>query len=518
MIYHFEEYELDTAQLELRRNDAVINLEPLTFSLLVYLIENHDRVTTKDDINTHVWGGRIVSEAALSSAVHAARAAIGDSGQAQRLIKTVHGKGFRFVGKVKSAHTDPETPDTPETSSHNKDTVPSRYSIAVLPFDNMSGDPEQDYFADGMCEDIITVLAKISGLVVSARNASFAYKGQSINTAKVGQDLGVRYLLEGSVRRSHETVRITAQLIEAASGAHVWAERYDRKLADIFKLQDEMTREIVSALQINMTLGDTAKLFIGGTQNYKAWENLIRARFLLLQYERSKNLIAKDLLQDAIRLDPDYLAALNLLGVFHYLQVFSGWSSDLKVSLASAKDYAERALAIEPDNPESLRLVALVNISSGHYAEARTFADKALAIAPDYHSVIITSAFVDYYTDNLEAAAAAVERAMRFYPNYNIQFPVLLAWIYFGMKRYDEAYEKAKETLQINPNYFMGSLVLAAICARTDRLEEAEQAIKTACEIYPGLNLDIISKVLPIKNPESLDHILQALRKAGLPK
>jgi TolB-like protein len=234
LLYLFEDYALDTERRELHRGADLVAIEPKVFDLLAHVIENRRRVVSRDDLLAQVWDGRIVSESALASCINAARRAIGDSGEKQRLIKTLPRKGVRFVGKVRE-EPKPAEETSPEASLQKAPLpLPERPSIAALPFTNLSGDKEQEYFSDGITEDIITELSRFSELFVIARNSSFQYKGKSIDVRQVGRELGVRYVLEGSIRRAGDRVRISAQLVDAVTGAHRWAERYDRKLEDAF--------------------------------------------------------------------------------------------------------------------------------------------------------------------------------------------------------------------------------------------------------------------------------------------
>jgi TolB-like protein len=248
MLFLFDNFSVDTARRELRRDGEPRAIEPQVFDLLEYLIRNRDHVVTRDDLLVGVWNGRIVSESTLGSRINAARIAIGDNGEDQRLIRTITRKGLRFVGTVHEQEVGARL-GAVATQSSNLLTLPDRPSIAVLPLTNLSGDTEQDYFADGISEDIITALSKLRWFFVIARNSSFIYKGKAVDTRQVGRELGVRYVLEGSVRKSGSRVRISAQLIDAETGKHFWAERYDRDLIDIFALQDEITKNVVAAIE-----------------------------------------------------------------------------------------------------------------------------------------------------------------------------------------------------------------------------------------------------------------------------
>ena len=249
LLYHFSDFVLDSSRRELRRGEELIAIEPQVFDLLEFLIRARERVVGRDELFDTVWRGRIVSDATLSSRVNTVRMAIGDSGEAQRLVRTLPRKGIRFVGEVR------EAPDSPaSTPAHPA--RPERPSIAVLPFTNMSGDTEQDFFADGMAEGIITALSRCSGLFVIARNSSFPYKGKPVDIREVGRELGVAYVLEGSIRRGGNRLRITGQLIDADSGRHLWTDRFDGDLSDVFDLQDRITESVVAAIEPTVQLAE----------------------------------------------------------------------------------------------------------------------------------------------------------------------------------------------------------------------------------------------------------------------
>ena len=275
MLYLFEDFVLDSDRRELRRGGELLSVEPQVFDLLQYLIRNRDRVVSKDDLMNAVWQGRIVSDATLSSRINAARSALHDNGEEQRLIRTILRKGIRFVGAVRE-EDGAEAMVAVEQPKPGLG-LPDRPSIAVLPFVNMSGDPEQDYFADGMVEDIITGLSRIKWLFVIARNSSFSYKGRAVDVKQVGRDLGVRYVLEGSVRKAGNRVRISGQLIEAEDGRHLWAERYDRDLTDVFALQDEITINVVAAIEPNLRRAEIERVRRKRPDNFDAYDLLLRA-------------------------------------------------------------------------------------------------------------------------------------------------------------------------------------------------------------------------------------------------
>src|SRR5215813_6338168 len=286
VIYRFADAELDTERYELRCHGAAKRVEPQVFDLLRYLVENRERTVTKEELFKAIWQERIVSESALSSRIKAARQAVSDTGSEQRIIRTLHGRGFRFVAEVEIGNGERRAPD--------RSAVQPGASIAVLPFVNMSGDPEQEYFSDGISEDLITDLSRISGLFVPARNSTFGYKGVAVKLQQVCQELGVRHLLEGSVRKAGGRVRIVAQLIDGETGGHLWAERYDRDLTDVFAVQDEITHRIVESLRVKLLPSER-----------KAIEK-VPAEELPPAQMRSSLEIARRMFLRAIELDPNY--------------------------------------------------------------------------------------------------------------------------------------------------------------------------------------------------------------------
>ena len=292
-----------------------VALEPQVFDLLVHLIRNRDRVVSKDDLLGAVWGGRIVSESTLTSRINAARKAVGDSGEAQRLIRTLPRKGIRFVGEVTDA-----APAEPPPQHVPQD----RPSIAVLPFDNLSDDREQDYFADGMVEEIITGLSRIKWLFVISRNSTFIYKGKPIDVKTVGRELGVRYVLEGSVRRSGNRVRVSGQLIETETAAHVWADRYDGTLGDIFALQDEMTMSVIGAVEPTLRKAEVERARRKRPDNLDAYDLYLRALPFASTAMPENADRALHLLEEAIRLEPDYAAVHGFIAWCHEQRYLRG--------------------------------------------------------------------------------------------------------------------------------------------------------------------------------------------------
>jgi TolB-like protein len=381
LLYFFENYVLDTERRELRRGADAISLQPQVFDLLAYLIRNRERVVSKDDLIAGIWGGRIVSESALTTRINAARAAIGDSGAEQRSIKTLSRKGVRFVANVReqqvleadaAAAIQPGLP------------LPDMPSIAVLPFQDMSGDPGQDYFADGVVDEIITALSRFRQLFVIARNSSFTYKGRSVDVKQIGRELGVRYVLEGSVRKAASRVRITAQLIDAIRGTHLWADRIDGTFDDIFDLQDQVTENVVGSIAPKIEQAEIERTKHKPTDSLDAYDCYLRAMMFFHRWTGESINDALRLFCRAIELDPGFASAHGLAAWCYVRRKLSGWMEDPAREMVELERLARRASELAGDDAVALFSAgwALVQTSSDAEAGAAMI-DRALTVNPN---------------------------------------------------------------------------------------------------------------------------------------
>ncbi len=510
MRYLFDDFELDCDALELRQNGDVVGVEPKVLALLIHLIEQRERVVSKQDLVDAVWDGRFVSDAAVSSGVKSARRVLGDDGHQQRFIKTVHGKGFRFVGELtepsmEAGATAPEKPSS---------------SIAVLPFTNMSADPDQAYFADGLCEDIITMLAKIPGLAVAARNSSFVYRDRAVDVREVGQRLNVATILEGSVRRAGDQLRVTGQLIDASTGEHLWAERYDRKVEDIFALQDDMTREIVSALQVSLSkgMGDKALHIGGGTKSFEAWEHATRARYAMFSNDRHDIRSALVLADLAIGLDPDYPAAYTCLAFAHWKEIINGWSDAPAESARAATEAAKKAHELDSDDSDTLVILAYLGVIASRHTDAKQYAKRALERSPSDPTVLGCAAYVDLYS---EVGERAPELARRGFVEAGYQgafYLAIEAAAHYINRNYEKAVEVAKETLELDASYAAANLTIALTHIENGRTEEAQSWIANALRTDPSMRISTFSQASDYADAETVRRIEKGLRSAGLPE
>jgi adenylate cyclase len=393
--------------------------------------------------------------------------------------------------------------------------LPVKPSIAVLPFDNLSGDPEQQYFSDGIAEDIITDLSKVSGLFVIARNSSFTYRGRAVKVQEASRELGVRYVLEGSVRRAGNRVRIAAQLIDGTTGGHLWAERYDRDLTDIFAVQDEVTREIVSVLAVKLTKGERRRIERRGTDNLEAYDYYLRGRELQLRRSREGNEEARPLLERAIELDPQFARAYSVLAGVHTIDYVNQWRDPPEESLRRAQELAQRAVELDDDEPEAHVVLGLVTMRQHDRAMAE--ARRALALDPNLawaHSLL---GQVLYYSGRPQDAIEPLTTAMRLDPNDQDPFLHYLAMAYFGVGRYEEAAANLKRRIVRKPDTDMSRVLLAACYGHLGRVEEAQAQWREVMRINPDYSLEHRRRVLPYKEPADFERIADGLRKAGLP-
>jgi TolB-like protein len=523
--YLFEEYAFDTDRRELHRGADVVSVAPQVFDLLDYLIRNRERVVSKDDLINAIWNGRIVSDAALTTRLNAARSAIGDSGEEQRLIKTLPRKGFRFVGAVRevqrpasAAVTDNEV-DAPRPAL----TLPDKPSIAILPFANLSSDPEQDYFADGMVDDIITALSHFRQLFVIARNSSFTYKGRAVDVKQVGRELGVRYVLEGSVRKAANRVRITGQLVDTATGAHLWADRFDGGLGDIFDLQDQVTESVVGAIAPAMEKAEIERAKRTPTESLDAYALYLRglARFYQLA-NRQANAEALRLFNSAIELDPDFASAYGRAAHCYAYARANGWISITANEIAEVTRLAQRAVELGKDDAIALAAAgwALAFVVRDLEVGAALI-DRALVLNSNLAQAWSFGGWVKNWLGEPEAAIERFARAMRLSP----LDPSLLrmqsgtAHAHFFLGRYDEAASWAAVALQENPDYQPGLRIAAASNAMAGRPEQAHKAVARLRLLNPTLRVSTLKDVLgPFRRAEDLLRYEEGLRQAGLPE
>ena len=395
--------------------------------------------------------------------------------------------------------------------------TPDKPSIAVLAFTNMSGDPEQEYFSDGISEDIITDLSKVSELQVIARNSSFTYKGKPVDVKQVGRELGVRYVLEGSVRKAGNRVRVTGQLIDAASGVHIWADRFDRDLTDIFAVQDELTQEIISALKIKLSAPEKARISGGGTKNVDAHDFFLRGRELVIGNKRDREMFAEAnvYLRRAIDLDPNYAGPYAALGWAYIMDYQNRWSDSPETSLDQAERLIDAAIAKDDNDPFVHYVAALLGLWKKDYERWAHEADRALSLNPNYGHAHLARGLVHVYSGEPVKGIAYIEHAMRLDPAQQ-QYRHFLGTAYLVAGNYETAAAILKERVAITPTTDLSRALLASALGHLGRAEEARQIWRELKEINPRYSYADHFGRLPFRNPADADKFTDGLRKAGL--
>src|SRR5438552_48664 len=395
--------------------------------------------------------------------------------------------------------------------------VPQKPSIAVLPFTNMSGDAEQEYFSDGMTEDLITDLSKISALFVIARNSSFAYKGRSVKVQEIGRDLGVRFVLEGSIRKAGNRVRITAQLIDAGSGGHLWAERFDRELTDIFATQDEVVEKIVAALAVNLTQGEAQRLRRRGTASVEAYETWLRARELLSRSMREAIAQAKAMYRRAIEIDPNFAAPHAGLSLATISEYVSDWAADPEEALDEAERWARRALELDDQEPVSHMALGNVMLWRRNHEGALAEFGRMIALDPNFAQGHSATGLALMYAGRAAEALEAFAIAKRLDPHSPSIVLHFVAQANFSLGRYEAAAEHLLERIARTPATDSSRMLLAACYGHRSRVDEARAAWAGLMKVNPDFSLAQRARVLPYKEPRDFQRIAEGLAKAGLP-
>ena len=393
----------------------------------------------------------------------------------------------------------------------------SKASIAVLPFQNMSADPEQEHFADGLAEDIITSLSKIRGLFVIARNSTFTYKNRAVDIRQVARELGVQYVLEGSVRRSGERLRVTAQLIDAASASHVWAERYDRPVRDVFDVQDDMTKEIVAALSIELTDNERALVFNRSTRSLEAWLEAMRGFDNWAEGSPKGIRQGRMHFERAVGIDPNYTVALAFVGFTHYTEVRFGFSADPKVSIAKAAELAEKCVAINPDDPYGRGLRGLVRMTQGRFEDAVRECEIAVNASPSEALLQFAFARVLIAAGDAARGVKAMREVMQLDPFHPTYYRGVLANGLEELGQTAEAIEVLTEAVRLEPDYFSGHLRLTSLYGLTGQIEEAQKQLAIALRINPKFTMAMADAFYASSKKESTDRFKLGLAKAGLP-
>jgi len=512
--YFFEDYALDADCRELRRGTTLVPVEPQVFDLLLHLIRNREHVVSKDDLLAAVWRGRIVSESALSTRINAARAVLGDNGEEQRLIKTLPRKGVRFVAAVREERGVAEAGAVAFPPGNS-----DKPSIAVLPFANLSRDPEQEYFTDGIVDDITTALSRNRAFFVVARNSSFTYKGKPVAAKQVARELGVRYVLEGSVRNVAGRVRVTGQLIEAVSDRHLWASSFDGDMADIFELQDQIVTRVVGAIAPQLEKAEIDRAKRRATGDLAAYDLYLRGLAGWNRWTKEGNAEALQYFYAAIDKDRDYSTPYGLAASCHFFAKVNNWQPDFdEIEIARLVD---KAAEIGIDDPVALSWAGHVHAFFFKDVErALSLIDRALELDVNLATAWQRSGWVRGYAGDPEGAIESLNNAIRLDPLDPRAFltQTAMAFAHFIAGRDDEAADWAAKALRLRPNWHPALRVALAANGLGGKPDEANRALRAYLRTDPDVSVAKICGFYPLRKDANRQRLILGLRKAGVPE
>jgi adenylate cyclase len=519
--FGFGSSRLMSQRRELLLNGDSVQLGSRAFDLLLALVKRHGQLATKDELMAEVWPGTIVEENSLHAQISALRKVLAGDADSTCYLQTIPGRGYRFVASVEHVPVDPAA--APIASSAGLLPLPDKPSIAVLAFTNMSGDPGHEYFADGMVEDIITELSRFRELFVIARNSSFQYKGKAVDVRQIGRELGVRYVLDGSVRWAGDRIRISAQLVDAVTGGHRWAERYDRELKDVFAVQDEIVRTIVSIFAAHVKKAETERTLTKPPTTWQAYDYCLQAANTFSSYSLSFRVDelyeTRRLLQHSLSIDPNYARSYALLSHTYATAWVNPLDGDFLSPAALDKAYqlARKAVRLDANLPQAHSCLGVVLDLKQEYDNSIAAFERAIVLNPNYSDWRFGLALV--YAGNSVRAMQILEAYMRLDP-----FSSPLATTYLGaanymLKRYAEALTLLREYVSTAPEHRSGRLWLAAAYAQSGQLKEAHAEIEEILRVHADFTIyGTVRRLSVFKYPQDTEHYYEGLRKAGLPE
>lgn len=558
--FYLEHWYVEPGSGRIQFQDTEVKLEPKVMAVLLCLVEKHGKVISRDELEATVWAGTVVGYDSLASTIIKLRKAFGDDSRNPRFIETVPKKGYRLIAKVSPAETPPadvksmepapelntnppitgKVPNkkilalvsglvvlllavvvlgvfqNPEKPTGQTDTITKadNPSVAVLPFLNMSNDPEQDYFSDGMTMDLITDLSKVSSLSVIARNTVFTYKNTDIDVRKVGKELGVRYIIEGSVRRVSDQVRISARLIDAVSGYNLWADRFDGSLSNVFDLQDKVTAEIVSSLKVTLTPNERVQLARKYTNSIEAYDQFLHGWQFFWEFSKEGITQARVHYLKAIELDEKFARAYANVALTHTYELFNSWSQDRQHSLAQAEEYIDKAIQLDAALPNVYWVQGFTAVVQRDYPKALTAVEKLLSIIPnDADAYGLLGVALNYAGKSGEALPQML-KAMELNPRHPFVYKIMLGEIYFNLHDYENAILNFTQALQRNPVAEEPRIWLAAAYAHINRLDEAAWQLENVRNSNPDFTIDKFEHNIPLKDPQQIKHLIDGLYKA----
>ena len=568
--FFVEDWRVSPSMGVLARGKETAHLEPKAMEVLVYLAAHPNEVITREQLERDVWQGAVVGYDAVTNTVIKLRKALGDNARRPRFIATIPKKGYQLIASITDPEEDeagtnthissktvteaaqklrtrptylvgaviaisvvaiifgvpwiwPTTPPPTESpiesasqlAADNSSKLPS---IIVLPFDNLSNDPKQEYLADGLTEDIITDLSRLSNLLVIASNTSIQYKGRQVTPQEVGVDLNVDFVLKGSIRQLGDAIRVNAQLVNAKTGFNTWAQRYDRNLTEVFAVQDEVTNSIVNALAVKMNSQERSRLAKRETDSLKAYDFFQEGQRRFQQRTPESYAEARELYQKAIGIDPNYGRAYGALALTLMYEYQMGWGTVAVETLDRALVLAKQAVSLDDTTPQTYFSLGLVYLTRKEYENAEKATIQAVKIAPNYADGYILLALIKRYLGQPEVAIEINAKGMRLNPYYSMDYLYILGSSYYMIGDYDTAVTVLEKARDRNQNHMYAKLFLSASYIRTGNIEEAEWIIAEILTLNPTASISVLDKIIPIAKDEYKNVFLEDLRKAGLPE
>jgi TolB-like protein len=519
MRYRFDKFELDTDRLEFVADGRAQALEPQVLDVLRHLVENSDRLVTRDELIEAVWGGRIVSDATVSARINGVRRALGDSGERQAFVKTVPRRGFRFVVPVHAAERPAGDDGTAARADEaDVDALPEKPSLVVLPFVDMTSDPDHAFLADGLTEEITTALSRHRWLFVISRNTAFAYKGRAVDVNAVGRELAVRYVLEGSVRKAGDRIRANVQLVDAHTRKQVWADRYEYVLRDVFDLQDEIVANVCGALELGLLDAEKDRSEKRSAESLTAWEFVVRATPLVWVNNPEAFAEANAFLARALALDPGYARAYSLLAIAHVMSAWMGWGDDTQQTLAVAEANAAKAIELDSRDPWAHVAKGLAKGLRRENADALRDFDTAIRLNPNFALAHAFHGIVLAWGGEWQAALESFDLAERLSPldPFNIGIPPMRATALIAAGKFDEAAAAARDGVRMKTSAAGPYRVLAAACGLAGHLDEARAAMDQLKRMQPSISAGWMRGNFPFVRQEDLDTYIAGLTAAGM--
>lgn len=515
MRFLFEDCVLDTKRRELRRGSSLLSVEPQVFDLLAFLVSNRDRVVSKDDLLASVWGGRIVSESTLASRINAARRFIGDTGEQQRLIRTIIGKGVRFVGKARELRDADQSAALP---------IVPRLSFVVLPFANFSNDPGHDYLADGITDDLTTDLSRISGGFVIARNTAFTFKGKPVDVKKIGRELGVRYVIEGSVRRAGDLLRLNVQVTDAETGAHLWVDRFDSDLVKLAQAQSEITGRLARAINFKVVEAEGLRIEQERALEPNPHDLLIRGWAALVRpISTATRRDALRVFEQALEIDPDSVAARIGVAFTLTCNIGDGWSTSVQKDEMRAEQLLLEAIECDADSFRAHQSLGLLRRLQNRLDESRIELETAIALVPNYGPAFCQLGMTLICLGQPNAAIPEIEKSIRLGP-HDTASPTaysILSQAHLLLGHVELAIELARKACAGNPRLYFTHMLLAAALGMKGEREAARAALAGGIKVRPDFNsLARLREYCCWGGPRFLalreDTIYLGLRRAGM--